>query len=283
MSQCNEIVAAALRRRWGFAAVGSDMQRSNLGGAPFLDLLLASLLRDMRTRFGRSYLSYILAIAWPLTHLSTMFGAYILTHKVAPIGDDPSVFAFTGLVPYILCLYPSRFTAWTILQNKPLLNFSIVKPIHLISARAILESMTALLSLAIFVSVMMALNLATPPDNIYIVAEAIGGILFFSISYGVFGILLVAIQPNFGTLFIVFTVIGLYLTSGAIVPLSLVSENIREILSFNPLFEAVGLMRSAYFSSYDASNYSLLYIYFLGVVFLLLGLISERLFRGVII
>jgi ABC-type polysaccharide/polyol phosphate export permease len=57
---------------------------------------------------------------------------------------------------------------------------------------------------------------------------------------------------------------------------------VREILSYNPLFEAVGLMRSAYFSAYDASDYSLSYIFLLGFVFLLLGLISERLFRGVI-
>jgi capsular polysaccharide transport system permease protein len=266
-----------------FAATGNDVQRSRLGGAPFPDLLLASLLRDMRTRFGRSYLSYILAIAWPLTHLATMFGAYLFTHKVAPIGDDPSVFAFTGLVPYIMCLYPARFTSWTILQNKPLLNFPVVKPIHLITARAILESLTALISLAVFVSVLTVFNLATPPDDAYIFAETIGGIIFFSVSYGFFGILLVALQPNFGTVFIIISIVILYLTSGAIVPLTLAPPNIQNLLSYNPLFEAVGLMRSAYFSAYDVSNYSLAYIYFVGIVFLLLGLISDRLFRGVII
>jgi capsular polysaccharide transport system permease protein len=259
------------------------MQRSGIGGAPFPDLLLASLLRDLRTRFGRSYVSYILAIAWPLIHLSIMFGGYVITHKVAPVGDEPSVFAFTGLVPYILCLYPARFTAWTILQNKPLLNFSIVKPIHLITARAILESLTAMLAFGIFVVALLAINLVTPPDDYYLVAEAIGGILFFSVSFGVFGILLVALHPSFGTIFIIFTILGLYLTSGAIVPLTMVSPEVREILSYNPLFQAVALMRSAYFSAYDASDYSLLYIFLLGLFFLLLGLLSERLFRGVII
>ncbi len=77
---------------------------------------------------------------------------YILGHKVAPIGDDPAVFAFTGLVPYIMCLYPARFTAMTVMQNKPLLNFTVVKPIHLVVARAILESLTAILSLGAFVA-----------------------------------------------------------------------------------------------------------------------------------
>jgi capsular polysaccharide transport system permease protein len=258
------------------------MQRLRIGGAPFPDLLLASLLRDMRTRYGRSYISYILAIAWPLIHLSIMFGSYVFTHKVAPVGDEPSVFAFTGLVPYILCLYPSRFTAWTIMQNKPLLNFSVVKPIHLIIARAILESLTALIAFAVFVVGLLMINLVTPPDDIYLVAEAIVAILFFSVSYGVFGILLVALHPAFGTIFIIMSIVGLYLTSGAIAPLTLASPEVREILSYNPLYQAVGLMRSAYYSAYDPSDYSLAYVFLLGFLFLLLGLISERLFRGVI-
>jgi capsular polysaccharide transport system permease protein len=262
---------------------GNNMERSRIGGAPFPDILLASLLRDMRTRFGRSYFSYILAIAWPLIHLSTMFGAYVLTHNVAPIGDEPSVFAFTGLVPYILCLYPARFTALTIMQNKPLLNFSVVKPIHLIVARAILESLTAIVAFVAFVIALLMMNLVTPPDDLYLVAEAIGAILFFSISYGVFGILLVAMSPSFGTIFVIMSIVGLYLTSGAIVPLTTASPRVREILSYNPLYEAVGLMRSAYFSAYDASDYSLIYIIMLGLFFFLLGLISERLFRGIII
>ena len=223
-----------------------------------------------------------MAIVWPLTHLTVAFTAYLFTHKVAPIGDDPSVFAFTGLVPYIMCLYPARFTSITILQNKPLLNFTVVKPIHLVMARAILEALSAILALSLFVAALMAFGMATPPGDIYLLAETIGAVLFFSVSFGFFGILLIAIHPNFGTLVIVFSILGLYLSSGAVVPLTLAPAAVQEILSYNPLFEAVGLMRCAYFSAYDVSNYSLSYIYFLGLVFTMLGLLSERLFRGII-
>jgi capsular polysaccharide transport system permease protein len=84
-------------------------------------------------------------------------------------------------------------------------------------------------------------------------------------------------------IFVIMTIVGLYLTSGAIAPLSMASPGVRELLSYNPLYQAVGLMRSAYYSAYDPSDYSLAYIFLLGFFFLLLGLISERLFRGVII
>jgi capsular polysaccharide transport system permease protein len=259
------------------------MQRSRAGGAPVLDILLAALLRDMRTRFGRSYASYLLAIIWPMSHLTIAFTMYIFGHKVAPIGDDPSIFAFTGLVPYIMCLYPARFTAWTVMQNKPLLNFIVVKPIHLVVARALLESLSAILALSLFVLGLSVFNMATLPDDIYLVAETIAAILFFSVSFGFFCIFLVSLHVNFGTLFVVFSILGLYLSSGAVVPLTSTSAYVQNLLSYNPLFEAVGLMRCAYFSAYDASNYSLSYIYFLGLVFTMLGLLSERLFRGVMI
>lgn len=259
------------------------MRHSRAAGAPLPDILLASLLRDMRTRFGRSYLSYILAIVWPMGHLTIGFSMYVFTHKVAPIGDDPGVFAFTGLVPYIMCLYPARFTSMTILQNKPLLSFTVVKPIHLVVARAILESLSSLVALGVFVAILMAFNMVTPPDDVYLLAETIGAVLFFSVSYGFFGILLISIHPNFGMLAVVFSILGLYLSSGALVPLTMTSQSVQNILSYNPLFEAVGLMRCAYFSAYDVSNYSLWYIYFLGLVFSMLGLLSERLFRGIMI
>lgn len=259
------------------------MQHSRAVGASLPDILLAALLRDMRTRFGRSYVSYILAIAWPMGHLTIAFTIYVFSHKVAPIGDDPGVFAFTGLVPYIMCLYPARFTSWAILQNKPLLNFTVVKPIHLIFSRALLESLTAILSLFLFVAILGAFNVATPPDDIYLVAGTIAAVLFFSVSFGFFGILLVALHTNFGTIAVVFSVLGLYLSSGAIVPLTMAPPAVQHILSYNPLFEAVGLMRSAYYSAYDASDYSLFYIYFIGAIFLTLGLLSDRLFRGLII
>ena len=120
----------------------------------FRRILLASMLRDMRTRFGRSYISFVISIAQPLFHLGIMFGIYVLTHRLAPIGDDPAIFAFTGLTPYILCLYPARFTAMAILQNKPLLQFSVISPIHLIVSRAILECLSAVVVFIIFLVIL---------------------------------------------------------------------------------------------------------------------------------
>ncbi len=243
-------------------------------------IVLAFMLRDMRTRFGRSYVSYLLSIGWPLVHLLVMFIAYLLTHKIAPIGDDPSVFAATGLAPYILALYPARFTAMAAFQNKQLLLFPIVSPFQLILARAILEAISAFFVFIIFFFGLVLMGLAEPPPDVYLASVVIVATIYFSIGLGVFGVVLCSFHFLIGILTIIFFVIGLYLASGAIIPMSLVPPAIKNILWYNPLYQAVGLLRSAYFGGFNADTYSVSYIVLVASGLLMLGLGGERLVRG---
>ena len=243
-------------------------------------VFLAFILRDMRTRFGRSYISYIVSVGWPLSHLLVMFGAYVLTHKIAPIGDDPSMFAFTGLAPYILCLYPARFTAFAVIQNKPLLQFPIATPIHLIFSRVALECLSALVVFMLFYMMLTLLGVASEPSNIYLASAAIAATLYLSIGLGVFVVIICAYQPFFGVLFVVFLALIMYLASGALAPFALASGQTTALLSLNPLYNIVGLLRSSYYSSYDQHDYSIYYVIIVASMFLLMGLLGERVVRG---
>lgn len=243
-------------------------------------IVLAFILRDMRTRFGRSYVSYLLSIGWPISHLLVMFGGYVVTHKLAPIGDDPSMFAFTGLVPYILFLYPARFLAFAVIQNKPLLNFPIVMPIQLILARVILEALSAVVVFFIFYGIIGLFGTTSELPNMYLASSAIAATLYLSIGFGVLGVVLCAYQPFVGVMSIVIIALIMYLLSGAIVPITFVSGDATDVLVYNPLYNVVGVLRSAYYDSYDQSSYSIYYVFLIGSVFLGLGLLGERLVRA---
>lgn len=269
---------AIVKRQPGFAppmAVAASASGQRPGR-----IVLAFMLRDMRTRFGRSYISYLVSIGWPLSHLLMMYGAYVLTHQLAPIGDDPSIFAFTGLAPYILCLYPARFTALAVIQNKPLLLFPVVAPLQLIFARVLLESLSAIAVFLLFFAGLVAFGAAEPPPDLYSSSLVIAATIYFSLALGVFGVILCSFHMLGGILFVVFFVLGLYLTSGAIMPLELVPQTIKDALWYNPLFQAVAMLRSAYYGGVGADTYSLSYIVLAGSAFLLLGLAGERLVRG---
>ena len=251
--------------------------------ADFGRIFVASILRDIRTRFGRSYLSYIVSIGWPLAHMLIMLGAYMLANRLAPLGDDPGIFIATGIVPYIFCLYPARFTATAVLQNKPLLQFPILKPIYLIFSRVALEILSACVVFSIFIGILSVANMAVMPIDIYEAAAAIALTIYLGISIGIFGVTLCALSPLIGVLFVAFSILGLYLTSGVLLPLSFYSESAKDIMAYNPLFHIVGLLRSAYYNSYGFENFSAFYVFFVANIFLCLGLLSERFLRGKII
>src|SRR5262245_51841833 len=103
----------------------------------------ALILRDMRTRFGRTFFGYLVIVGWPFSHLLLLMGVYLVTRRVAPIGTNTTIFLATGVLPYILFFYPGRFIMFSLVQNHPLLYFPIVKPVDVVLARGILEILTA--------------------------------------------------------------------------------------------------------------------------------------------
>lgn len=234
----------------------------------------------MRTRFGRSYYGYLLAILWPLSHIIIIGGASYMTHKYVPIGDDPAIFVVTGIVPFIFCLYPARFMTLTLVQNKPLLQFSIIKPLHLILARSALEILSATTVFCIFMTILTIANVDIMPENVYRAGLVIGVTIFLGLGMGAFGVILCLINPMIGMVVTVLSITLLYLTSGAFLSYSLFPQNIMDIIWFNPLYHTVSILRSAYYEGFNADKCSLYYVVFVGGVFWFMYLLGDRVYRG---
>src|SRR5271154_1627922 len=72
-------------------------------------VLLALMLRNVRTRFFGNGLGYLVAIAWPLSHILIIVAIFTLSGRAAPYGDSVSLFIATGVVPFQTFSYLSRF------------------------------------------------------------------------------------------------------------------------------------------------------------------------------
>ncbi len=252
------------------------LNRSN----DFCRIVGAVLLQDMRTRFGRSQISYLIAIAWPLSHLSFITLAYLLKVEIAPVGDSPTIFISTGIVPYILCLYPARMVAVAIMQNRQLLNIPVIRPLHLIISRCILETLNAFVVLALFVLTIYIFDVDVLPDNTIEAAAAIGAAVFLGVGLGFFNVVMCALLGNFFLLFFIFTMIMLYIFSGVYIPNSALPDAAREYMLFNPLLNLVEWLRSAYYASYDTDLINKRMVIGVAAVSLALGLLGERFLRG---
>lgn len=243
-------------------------------------IIRAIILQDMRTRFGRSYFSYIISILWPLSHLTIILVAYSFMNKIAPVGGDPVVFAATGVLPYIMCLYPARQIAASVIQNKQMLHLTIIRPLHLLLARTILEPITASIVCIIFFAILYVFDFDIMPVSPSTAAMALFATVYFGIGYGFFGLIIIALLGPYAMVAIVLSMVGLYIASGVYLPPFLMSETMLQYQYYNPLFNCSAWMRSAYYLSYDDININKSLIFAAGTVLLMLGLLGERYLRG---
>ncbi len=242
-------------------------------------VLGALLLHDMRTRFGRTYLAYLITIAWPLAHLVTIVVARTLFGKIVPLGDDPAAFAATGVMPYILCMYPARMMAPAIAVHRPLLQFTVIKPIDILFVRATLEVLNAFVVVASFIIGLWMIDMGLEPISLFETAAAIAVSIYLGIGIGFFGAVLYPVLGFTANLIVILALLGLYLTSGAFIPTTIFPQQYRDLNLYNPLYHCVEWLRSGYFGA-DSFDLDRLYVLRVGTFFLFLGLLGERMVRG---
>jgi capsular polysaccharide transport system permease protein len=239
------------------------------------------LLKDLRTRYGgRSHLGYIWSTTIPLLHMSVITGLYYARTLISPLGDSPTLFIVTGLVPYILCIYPGREMPRTIMENSQLLQIPLIQPLHLIVSRAILEMLSAIIAGGIFLSIIMVFDTDLTPMDMPEAAKAVGAAIFLGVGAGVFNVMMCAIFGFFFQLVFIFTFMGLFLASGVYVPVGSMPEEARQYAVYNPILQLVEWLRSAYYTSYDTESVDKTLVLGLACTLLALGLIGERFARG---
>lgn len=246
----------------------------------FRRIMRAVLIQDMRSRFGSSHIGYLIAIAWPLSHMGVITLAYLVRISVAPIGDSPTIFVATGVVPYILCFYPARLLAMAIPQNRQLLNIPVIQPLHLIFSRCILETLNAVIVLALFIFVASLFDVDIMPSDMAEASKAIGAAVFLGIGLGFLNVVMCALVGPYFLVFFLLVMVGLYVISGAYLPPNAIPANIREYMAYNPLTQLIEWLRSAYYASYDPELINKSLIYWIGGIGLMLGLVGERFLRG---
>lgn len=244
-----------------------------------LSIIFAIMIRDMRTRFGRSHLGYLVAIAWPLVHLSALVSMMLYANRVIPLGTDPAVFVVTGVLPYILCLYPARMMGYAVEANRSLFLFPVVRVFDVITARAIVEFLTAFTVVIIFCSVLMAFGVEIVPNNIPDWASAVIVTVYLSICMGFVNTIISSLFRMWHVMFVLIMFL-MYATAGVFVLPSTLSADVRDIMWFNPLLHCVEWIRSTYYEGYGDDMLSRGYVLWVATICLMVGLLGERFLRG---
>lgn len=242
-------------------------------------VIYALILRDMRTRFGRSHFGYLVQIAWPIVHLSILIGIPHLLARVPPIGTDLTIYLVTAFLPYVLLFYPARLMCTAILTTKPLLLFPVVKSSDILIARAILEALTSYTVTIITITGMALVGKDVMPFDLVEAVFAIISIIFVGIGYGSLNAVISAMIPSWNIVAVLLLII-MYSTAMPWVLPTFLTPDLQYWLSWNPLFQAADWLKTAYYAGYDSGLLDRGYLIANGALCLAAAFLIERGIRG---
>ena len=133
----------------------------------------ALILRDTRTRFGRSQLGYLWAIAEPLSYVAFMAALFAALSRHPPFGNDTALFFASGILPFTVFATLSRSVSGAIEANRALLTYPIVKPVDTLVARGVLEFATSIIVMIVMFGGITILHGVDGPVHLDTVAVAI--------------------------------------------------------------------------------------------------------------
>ncbi|ADZ70971.1 ABC transporter permease [Polymorphum gilvum] len=242
-------------------------------------VIYALILRDMRTRFGRSHFGYLIQIAWPLFHLFLLIAIPHLLARVPPIGTDLTIYLVTAFLPYVLLFYPARLMCLAIIVARPLLLFPIVKSSDILIARALLEGLTSYVVTLIAIACLALMGKDVMPDDLIEAVFAILAIIFVGIGYGSLNAVITTMFPPWNIV-AVLTMVLMYATAMPWVLPTFLTPEIQYWLSWNPLFQCADWLKTAYFAGYQSGLLDRTYLIGTGVLTFFSAFLIERAIRG---
>ncbi|MEH3147728.1 MAG: ABC transporter permease [Methylobacterium frigidaeris] len=239
-----------------------------------LHVLSALILRDIRTRFGRTMWGYAIAVGWPSAHVCVLFVIMSIRHMPAPLGESLILFIATGAVPFVTFTYAARKIMEATPSAKPLMSFPQVKYLDIILARTCVELASACMSAGLVFVIMASLGIDYVPQDVFRAVLAFLSSVFFGVSTGVLCANVATFFPPFTMGFALFTIL-LYGMSGVFYTPEGMPPIIYDAMLYNPLTNLIMGFRSAFYAGYGADA-SLFYAFTFSMSFLLVGLALAR-------
>lgn len=232
----------------------------------------ALVLREMSTRYGRTPGGYIWSLLEPIAAILFLSLGFSLVIRTPPLGTSFLLFYTTGFLPFNMYNNISNTTARAINYSKPLLKFPAVTWFDAIVARLLLNSLTNILVIILLVGgVYFAIDARSTID-VPMALMAVGLSIIVGFSVGIVNCVLLGLFPLWELAWSIITR-PLFIASGVLFLYRDLPEGAQQILWFNPIMQITGMMRAAFYSTYDASYASVSYILGVSLALLTLGLI----------
>lgn len=239
----------------------------------------AIMLRDMRSRFFGNALGYLVIVGWPVTHMAVVIAIHQFQGTAAIYGNSLMAYLVCGFLPLFAVVYMSRMTVYSVAYNIPLLSFPAIKPMDLLIGHTLLEVVNACLMALFFFGVLSLFGYDMEPHHLIDAFIAFGAAILLGIGLGVLNGVIALLARGWITGYAL-VIILMYLTSGALVDVDRMPEQVRQIFQINPVYECVSWMHAAFLDIHGPPDFGHGYILACGLGSLAIGLALERFVRG---
>ena len=209
--------------------------------------ILALMLREMTTTFGRTPGGYIWAILEPALGIGVLTYAFSFVFREPPIGTNFQLFYATGMLPFLMFTMITNRVGAALVFSRQLLVYPAVTFLDAIIARFLVNALTQVL---VF----------------YVVMTAVFGFAMGTLNAYLF--------MRFKLWHVAWSLISrpLFLLSGVIFMYDALPGQLKTFLWYNPLVHIVGVMRRGFYPSYVGDYISPLYVVGVSLALTLIGL-----------
>lgn len=232
----------------------------------------ALVVREMSTTYGRSFGGYFWAVAEPVAGIALLSFVFSLALRSPPIGDNFPIYYATGFLPFILFRDVQQKTAACLRFSRQLLFYPTVSYADALIGRFILTTLTQVLVFYLVISVIMGIWETRTFMDPTLILSSLGAAAVLGVGIGTLNCYLFWIAPVWEQ---VWTVLNrpLVLISGVIFLHERVPQPWQDYLWWNPLVHVTGQMRRGFYPQYQGEYVTMLYVYGIGLVALVIGLI----------
>lgn len=237
--------------------------------------ILALMLREMSTTYGKSAMGYLWAILEPVAGLMLMSIIFSLAFRAPPMGTNFALFFATGFLPFTAYLDISGKVAVAVRFSKQLLFYPGVTFIDTLFARFFMAMLTNIMvGMVVLPAILILYSIDVILDPM---AIALGYAMTLALALGV-GTLNCFLLSMFPVWERTWAILNrpLFILSCVIFMFDTVPQPYRDWLWWNPLVHVVGQVRSGIYATYDANYVSPLYVFGVSMVTFVLGLILLR-------
>ncbi|MGX9357548.1 ABC transporter permease [Roseobacteraceae bacterium S113] len=231
--------------------------------------IVALVLREMSTRYGKSIGGYVWAVMEPLAATVLMAVGFSLLIRTPSLGTSFLLFYATGYLPFHLYQQISLVVARSIVFSKPLLFYPAVTWLDAVLARFILNALTGIMVCYItLVAVLLTLDTRAVLDVGYVIL-AMTSALALGLGIGVMNCAIMGLFPTWNQIWSIVTR-PLFIASGVIFIYEDIPQLAQQVLWYNPLMHVTGMFRQGIYPMYEPQYISVVFV--LGMAFVLTAL-----------